>query len=181
MSVEKDTILKAKAGDYSAFEEIVKAYSDKLFGILLRLTSNLHDAEDALQETFIRVFKGLKRLRSVDSFDLWIIRIAVNVARSLVRKRSPPYVQIEDVEELVGDMVEPFHNMDREELKNALEIAVASLPVELKEAFILRDIEGMKVKEISEILGISESLVKVRAHRARLLLRKKLSEYRGMH
>ncbi|HDI83399.1 hypothetical protein DRQ17_07505 [bacterium] len=178
MSLDRETLLKAKKGDYSAFEKIVREYSDKLYGVLLRTTGNPQDAEDALQETFIRVFKGIERLKSVESFDVWLMRIAINVARSLVRKREPPYIPIENIEELVdGYADQPFHAMDRKALKNALEKAISELPVELKEPFILRDIEGMKVKEIAHVLGISESLVKVRAHRARLLLRKKLVEY----
>ncbi|MCD6277185.1 RNA polymerase sigma factor [candidate division WOR-3 bacterium] len=178
MSLDRETLLKAKRGDYPAFEKIVRGYSDKLYGILLRITGNPQDAEDALQDTFIRVFKGIRRLKSVDSFDVWLVRIAINVARSLVRKREPPYIPIENIEELVdGYADQPFHTMDRRALKTALEKAISELPVELKESFVLRDIEGMKVKEIAHILGISESLVKVRAHRARLLLRKKLLEY----
>ena len=175
---DEELVKRFLKGDKTALDELLQRYYSRVYRLAYGILRNPQDAEDALQETFIRVFKGIDRLKSVESFDVWLMRIAINVARSLVRKREPPYVPIENIEELVdGYADQPFHAMDRRALKTALEKAISELPVELKEPFILRDIEGMKVKEIAHVLGISESLVKVRAHRARLLLRKKLVEY----
>ena len=180
MSDITELVKKAKRGDFSAFEKLVKSHSAKVYSVLLRITGNSADAEDGLQETFLRVFKSLNRLRGDENFSIWLMRIEVNVARSIVRKREPYHFNIDTIpitKELFDWSENPELVLKRKELLHAIEKFINELPVEFREPFVLRDVEGFSVKDISKILGISESLVKIRAHRARLVLREKITQF----
>jgi RNA polymerase sigma-70 factor (ECF subfamily) len=176
-----------KSGDRAEFGRLVEAYSAPIYRLALKILGNQQDAEDVLQETFIKAYRHLKEFEGRSSFSTWLYRIASNEALMLLRRRHPDAVSVDEpVQTADGDM-EPVEIVDwcclpEEELLSAesrtyLDHAIDELTPNLKVVFILRDIEGLSVRDTAEALRISEAAVKTRLLRARLQLREKLSYY----
>ncbi|MGQ9491073.1 MAG: RNA polymerase sigma factor [Anaerolineae bacterium] len=177
----------AKAGRQEAYAAIVERYSGTIYNLALRLTGNPQEAEDVLQETFISAFRALSRFEGRSQLGTWLYRIAYNVALMRLRKQQLPTQSLD--EPLAGDDDEPIPRqfvdwswlpdemLLGKELRNTLEAALRTLPVSLRSVFVLRDIEGLSTAETAQALGLTETNVKVRLHRARLALREKLSQY----
>ncbi len=163
----------SKNGDVAAFEELVKRYDGKLFRIAQHLTHNREDAEDIVQEAFLKAFQYLGQFRENSKFSTWLIRITLNQSLMKLRKRRP-------TREVSID-----NNFQSEEDSRPIDVADwAPNPEELYSAaelremvFVLRDIEGLSLEQTAEALGLSLSAVKARSRRARLQLRERLSEY----
>jgi RNA polymerase sigma-70 factor (ECF subfamily) len=174
------------AGDRAAFAELVEKTSSRVYGLAVRMLNNEQDAEDALQETFIKAYKALPEFEGRSSITTWLYRIAANEALMLLRKRKPLQQSVEldddegDVEslpEIVDWRYLPEKEMMTSETRKMLQNEVNRLSEPLKMVFILRDVEGFSGKETAEILGIQENAVKTRLVRARLKLRDGLSGY----
>jgi RNA polymerase sigma-70 factor (ECF subfamily) len=176
-----------KSGDRAEFSRLVEAYSAPIYRLALKILGDQQDAEDVLQETFIKAYRHLKEFEGRSSFSTWLYRIASNEALMLLRRRHPEAISVDEpVQTPNGDM-EPVEIVDwcclpEEELLSAesrahLDHAIDELSANLKVVFILRDIEGLSVRETAEALRISEAAVKTRLLRARLQLREKLSHY----
>jgi RNA polymerase sigma-70 factor, ECF subfamily len=176
-----------KSGDRVEFGRLVEAYSAPIYRLALKILGDQQDAEDVLQETFIKAYRHLKEFEGRSSFSTWLYRIASNEALMLLRRRHPEAISVDEpVQTPNGDM-EPVEIVDwcclpEEELLSAesrthLDQAIDELSANLKVVFILRDIEGLSVRETAEALRISEAAVKTRLLRARLQLREKLSHY----
>jgi RNA polymerase sigma-70 factor, ECF subfamily len=171
--------------DRSEYAHLVEAYSDRIYRMALRMTGNAQDAEDALQETFIKVFKYIAGFRGNSSFSTWIYRIGMNEALMLLRKRKPEGFSLdednEDEDVAPREVADwdplPEQQLMSTEMNEKLSKAVLRLPETLRGVFLLRDTEQLSVKETAEALDITEGTVKVRLLRARLKLREYLNDY----
>jgi RNA polymerase sigma-70 factor (ECF subfamily) len=176
-----------KQGDREEISRMVEVYSPAVYRLANRMVGNEQDAEDVLQETFFKVIRSLKTFEEKSSLATWIYRIAVNEALMVLRKRKPDTLELEisrDDDDAIETPVEivdwcclPERELMDDESSVFLKKAVSSLSPGLKAVFLLRDVEGMSVRETSEALKVSESVVKTRLLRARLKLREDLSHY----
>lgn len=179
-------VAEAKAGSYEAFEDLVNRYEKKIYRLGLNLTGNPEDAEDMLQETFLKAFEHLSDFREDSRFYTWIVRIAINQGLMKLRKRrGSKEVQIEDGENDDGEIIprdfadwrpNPEQELQRTELETILQSAARSLPMTFRTVFFLRDVDGLSTEETAELLNLSEGAVKARLFRARLRLREELSK-----
>jgi len=186
--VEEKVLLEAlKAGDRAEFARLVETYSPHIYRLALKMLLNPQDAEDILQETFIKAFRYLKGFDGRSSISTWLYRIATNEALMLLRRKHPELVSIDEPVETEEGEREPLEIVDwcclpEEELTSAegrayLDKAMTSLPYNLRVVFLLREIEGLSTREVAEVLNLSETAVKTRLSRARLHLREDLSTY----
>jgi RNA polymerase sigma-70 factor, ECF subfamily len=182
---EAPLVARAKTGDMSAFSELVKHYDRRVFRMAKQITQNDDDAEDVLQETFLKAYTHLDDFQGNSKFYTWLVRIAVNEALMKLRKRrSSRTVPLDEPidtgeDEVVREIAvwdeNPEQQYSRDELSSILEEAVESLKPAYRTVFILRDIEEMSIEETAEALNLSISAVKSRLLRARLQLREKLT------
>jgi RNA polymerase sigma-70 factor (ECF subfamily) len=182
---EAQIIASILAGNMHEFHDLIRPYERSVYIMALSLLHNEADAEDAAQETFLKAFRNLARFRGDAKFSTWLISIALNEARS--RLRSKKNVKMESLDEapdgldhvspaLLRDWREiPSEALERKEVRQLLQHAVTDLPPIYREVFMLRDVEELSVNESAEALGITVASVKVRLHRARLMLQKKLA------
>lgn len=168
---------RAKAGDVSAFDELVRKTYKSTYKLALKLTGNVDDAFDVLQETYLRAFGSLKKFRADSSFPTWLYRITSNCASTLIAAgKSRSYDQLDGQNELADTSEESnleemaAKSVDRDGLRAAL----SSLPKRLQAVVLLRDVYGFAHKEIADRLGITEAAAKVRLHRGRLKLKEEL-------
>ncbi len=178
-----------KTGDKAEFARFVEAYSTPIYRLALRILSDPQDAEDVLQETFLKAFRALPAFEGRSSLSTWLYRIAVNEALMAVRKRSPEMISVDQDVETPDGEIEAMQIVDwcclpESELLSAegrkfLDAAIQRLPTTLKLVFVLRDIQGLSIREAAEALNLSETAVKTRLLRARLNLRDQLSSYYG--
>lgn len=183
---ESILVTEAKAGHYEAFEELVNRYERKIYRLGMNITGNPEDAEDVLQETFLKAFQHLPEFREDSRFYTWIVRIAVNEALMKLRKRrSSKEVSMEDSEDGNGEVAvrdfadwkpNPEQILAQAELENILRNAIRSLPPTFRTVFYLRDVEGLSTEETAGMLNLSIGAVKARLFRARLRLREELGK-----
>ncbi len=184
-SDDSEILARLKAGDMSACTACVNAHSDSLYRLAYRLLRDEAAAEDVVQETFLNAFKGLDKFDGRSKLSTWLFRIAYNNALMRLRSHKPAApLESEEEEPSSVSVVVPWHEtpeevLSRQEMKEVLDKAIGSLPPALRAVFELRDIQEHSTAETAEILGLTEAAVKVRLHRARLLLREKLSGYFG--
>lgn len=179
-------VSKAKAGSYAAFESLVNRYEQKIYRLGLNITGNPEDAEDVLQETFLKAFENLARFREDSRFYTWIVRIAVNQGLMKLRKRrSDKSVPMEDVVNEEGEVMprdhadwrpDPERLLAQAEVREILQKAAFALPPTFRTVFFLRDVEGFSTEETAQMLNLTVSAVKARLFRARLQLREQLSK-----
>lgn len=176
-----------RAGDKRVFAQMVDLYADKLYNLILKLLGDPRDAEDVLQETFISVYQNIGGFEGRSKLGTWLYRIAYNTAMMRLRKKRPETVSIDepllldDGKEVPRQLHDwsalPEQELLTEEGLHHMEEAIRALPESLRSVFVLRDIEGLSTAETGEALGLTETAVKSRLHRARLFLRERLSEY----
>ncbi len=180
-----------RAGDQAEFVRLVDAYSGPIYRLGLRMLGNAQDAEDVLQNTFVSALTHLPGFEGRSSISTWLYRIAANEALMLIRRRRPE-VNIEDSQTADSDVdLRPTRFVDwsampedqllSEEGKKSLDDAIHLLPETLRMVFVLRDVEGLSIKETAQVLILSETNVKTRLLRARLFLRERLSAYYSEH
>lgn len=179
-------IAKAKAGDVDAFGALVERHESKVYGLCLKMLGNHEDAEDCLQEVFIKAFEALPRFREESRFSTWIYRIATNACLMRLRKRKIETVSLDQPVELGDGSVsrdvedwssDPAADVMSDELGSVLTQHINELEPDNRIVFVLRDIHGMSTDETASVLGLSVPAVKSRLHRARLFLRQRLSDY----
>lgn len=179
-------VAEAKAGSYAAFEELVNRYEKKIYRLELNLTGNPEDAEDALQEAFLKAFVHLADFREDARFYTWLVRIAVNEGLMKLRKRrSDKSVPIQDSVDEEGEVMprefadwkpNPEEQYAQAEIEEILRNAAQALSPAFRTVFLLRDVEGLSTQETADVVGISEGAAKARLFRARLQLREELSK-----
>ncbi len=175
-----------RSGDRDEFARLVDAYSGPIYRLGLRMLGREQDAEDVLQNTFVKILQHIKGFEQRSSLSTWIYRIASNEALMMLRKMRPEVNLDEQGDNDDEDFMPvqfvdwgalPDETLESKEAKNYLEKAIQDLPEPMRVVFILRDIEGLSIKETSEALNLTETNVKTRLLRARLSLREKLSGY----
>ena len=182
---ETALVERARTGDQQAFGELVRQYERKIYRLAMNITRNEEDAEDVLQEAFLKAYEHLDRFKGDSKFYTWIVRIAVNEALMKLRRRKgdrtvPLDEPLDTGEETMAREIavwedNPEQQYSKEEIQNILSEAVDSLKPDFRTVFTLRDIEEMSTEETAEVLGISVPAVKSRLLRARLALREKLT------
>jgi len=180
-------LLALQTGDRAEFARFVEVYSGQVYRLALKMLQNTQDAEDILQETFIKAYKALPNFEGRSSLSTWLYRIATNEALMFLRKKRPVQVSVDEpIENDEGDerprqMVDwcclPESELMSTEAQVNLDRSVKQLPESLRAVFLLRDIEGLSTRETAEVLDISEAAVKTRLSRARFQLRELLSTY----
>ena len=179
-------VAAAKAGDIPAFETLVGRYERKIFRLTQNITQNREDAEDAMQEAFLKAFQHLGEFQGNSRFYTWLVRIAVNQALMKLRKRRPNVVSLDEDLDTGEDMMprevedwgpSPEQRYEQTELSGILSNVIGELDPQFRVVFQLRDIEELSTEETAEALGLSVPAVKSRLLRARLKLRQKLNQH----
>ncbi|MEE9261790.1 MAG: RNA polymerase sigma factor [Dehalococcoidia bacterium] len=162
------------------FSDVVEKYSSYVYNIALRMTNNVHDAEDIMQEVFISAYKAYPHFRGQAEVSTWLYRITVNACLMKFRKEKKSRYLVEtgyedmDIPDWAMDPVKTSLNS---ELRRLLEEGLARLPPDLRAAVVLRDVQGFSGQEAASILDISVSALKTRLHRGRVLIRQYLTPY----
>ncbi|RIX46022.1 RNA polymerase sigma factor SigW [Paenibacillus nanensis] len=173
----------ALKGDQQAFAELVDLYQDKLYHMAYRMLSNRQEAEDVVQDTFLRVYKNLDRFDETLKFSTWIYRIATNLCIDRLRKRKQTYsldAESQDYEGLDGYSMIPSDDRTPEselilsDTQRIIHQAMETLPPKYKSVMMLRYIQDLSLQEVGDILGMPVTTIKTRVHRGREFLRKKL-------
>jgi RNA polymerase sigma-70 factor (ECF subfamily) len=177
----------ARAGDVGSFEQLVRRYDRNVFRIAQHITQNREDAEDVVQDAFLKAFQNLGQFQGQSKFYTWLVRIAVNEALMRLRRRRPErMVSIdEDVKteedsiprEIADWSPNPEQLYNQAELKDILQKTIQGLPPSFRTVFVLRDVEGLSTEETADALGLSVPAVKSRLLRARLQLRERLTKF----
>ena len=193
MNSEEQALVKAlHRGDRYACNDLVERYSSRIYNVALKLTGHPVEAEEVLQETFINACRGAENFEGRSSLGTWLYRIATNNGLMRLRRREALTVPLDPSpdgeaegefwpQQLQDWNWEPESVALSDELHQAMDKAVETLPDSLRAAFVLRDLEGLSTHEAAEVLGITPSNLKVRLHRARLMLREQLMSYFTEH
>lgn len=185
---------KLVAGDRAEFARLVDVYSGSIYRLGLKMLGSPQDAEDVLQNTFLSALTHLSTFEGRSSVATWLYRIAANEALMMIRKRKPE-VSLEhetqedgtqSFEEIKPTVFADWSGLPEDELlssegRSILDATIQALPETLRIVFILRDIEGLSIKETAETLNLTETNVKTRLLRARMFLRERLSTYYAEH
>lgn len=183
---EARLVAAAKSGDLNAFDLLVSRYERKIFRLTLRITQNREDAEDAMQEAFLKAYEHLSDFQGGSRFYTWLVRIGVNQALMKLRKRRPNQVSLDEPTETDDSEVfkeiadwgpSPEQRFAQTELHEILDRAITGLEPDYRNVFILRDVEGIPTEEAAQLLAISVPAVKTRLLRARLKLRQNLNPF----
>ena len=186
-SDELSLVRAAKAGNIDAFEQLVRRYDRNVFRIAQHITQNREDAEDVVQEAFLKAFQNLQNFHEQSKFYTWLVRIAVNEAlMKLRRRRTGKLVSLDEDVQTEEDSVprevadwapNPEQLYNQAELHDILQKTIQGLPASFRTVFVLRDVEGLSTEETAEALDLSIPAVKSRLLRARLQLRNRLTKY----
>jgi len=184
---EKFSLEALRNGDRTEFAALVEAYYAMIYQLAIKMVGNPQDAEDILQETFIKAYRHLKDFDGRSSLSTWLYRVATNEALMFLRRKHPEQVSIDEPLDSGEGEMEPVQIVDwcclpekellSSEARLHLDRAIEKLSPSLRVVFILRDIQGLSTLETSEVLNLSETAVKTRLSRARLRLREELSSY----
>jgi RNA polymerase sigma-70 factor (ECF subfamily) len=181
---EAQMIASILAGNTHEFHTLIQPYERSVYSMALSMLQNEADAEDAAQEAFLKAFRNLRKFRGEAKFSTWLISITLNEARSRLRqKKTAKTESLDELNEdghvlpaLLRDWREiPSEVLERREVRVMLQHAITGLPLIYREIFLLRDLEELSVNQSAEALGISVAAAKVRLHRARMMLQKKLA------
>jgi len=179
-------VAAAKRGDTHAFEELVNRYEAKIFRLTMNITRNREDAEDAMQDAFLKSYAHLKDFQEDSRFYTWLVRIAANEALMRLRKRRPNQFSLDEPVEGDEDLMpreladwgpSPEQRFAQTEMHEILSEVIDKLEPDFRIVFVLRDVEELSTEETAKALGISVPAVKSRLLRARLKLRQKLNRY----
>lgn len=178
-----------QSGDRAEFARLVDAYSTQIYRVALKMLGDEQDAEDVLQNTFMKVLQSIEKFEGRSSLSTWLYRIGVNEALMLLRRQKPTISVAMDYEGDDDEIQHPTQFTDwcclpeedllSDEARRHLDKAIRRLPEKLQVVFLLRDVEGLSIRETSEALDLTETAVKTRLLRARLFLREQLSTYYG--
>ena len=187
VSEEMQLVRRAKRGDVQAFEELVRRYDRNVFRIAQHITQNREDAEDVVQEAFLKAYRNLAKFQEQSKFYTWLVRIAVNEALMKLRRKKPGRTVSLDEEikteddslprEVADWSPNPEQMYNQAELRDILTRTIQGLPSGFRTVFVLRDVEGLSTEETAEALELSIPAVKSRLLRARLQLRERLNRF----
>ena len=181
---DKSLVGLAQEGDTRAFDELVHRYSSKVYRLSYKILRHEEDAAEALQDTFLSAYRGLKNFKSQSTFSTWLYRIATNASLMRYRKRRANHVSLEQSQMEDGEPLDlpdwssqPLEELLTQETREIMAEGVQRLPDDLRTVFVLRDLQELSNAEVAEILDLSVAAVKSRLHRARLALRGWLNRY----
>jgi RNA polymerase sigma-70 factor (ECF subfamily) len=188
VTVKTEVSLEAlKAGDKAELARMVELYSEPIYRLGLKMLGSEQDAEDILQETFMKALRSIQQFEGRSSISTWLYRIAMNEIFLTLRKKKPIEEPLDGYDgdgeepekprEIIDWCCLPENELMTAEVRETMNQAIEKLSPALRSVFILRDINHLSVKETAEALGISEAAVKTRLLRARLQLREDLSVY----
>ena len=188
VGLDEDVLVtQAREGDTQAFTTLVRRYEGKIFRLAMHVTQNREDAEDVLQETFMKAYEHLDQFKGDSKFYTWIVRIAVNQAlMKLRRRRTDKTVSMDEqidtgedtvVREIAAWDENPEQRFSRDEIGKIMDGAIESLDPIYRSVFVLRDVEDLSTEETADALGLSIPAVKSRLLRARLQLRERLTRF----
>ena len=177
---DAELVRRIRAGETALFELVMRRYNQRLFRVLRALLRDEAEAEDVLQDAYVRAYAHLGQLEQPERLASWLTHIAVHEARARLRRRG----RIAEVKEgplhaVPSPSSDPEQEALGKQLQRVLVSAIDDLPVGYRTVFVLRDVEGMSTAEVSESLGVSEQAVKMRLHRARGVLRQVLYDRVG--
>ncbi len=182
---ESEMIAAVLAGEIQVYHELIHPYERSVYVMAFSYMKNREDAEDVAQEAFVKAFRKLASFRAESKFSTWLISITINEARTRLRRqalvRMEPLDQLPDEDKgispaLLRDWREiPSEAVERDEVRLLIQRAVEQLPEIYRQIFLLRDVEELTINETAEALNISIPSVKVRLHRARMMLQKQLA------
>ncbi|MDQ0220152.1 RNA polymerase sigma factor SigW [Peribacillus cavernae] len=179
----KKRIKQVLKGDQNAFGEIVELYKDKVFQVCFRMLGNRHEAEDMAQEAFVRAYVNIQSFHINMKFSTWLYRIATNLCIDRIRKKKPDFYLDAEVagteglnmySQVAADTVLPEDELESLELQETIQAEILKLPEKYRSPIVLKYIEELSLKEISEILDLPVGTVKTRIHRGREALRNQL-------
>ena len=175
-------VLRAQEGDRGAFDELVRRHADRLYGLVAGMIGPGHEAEEVVQETFLRAWKSIGRFKGKSQFYTWLYRIGTNEANrrgaQVTRHRARTAFSIDEEtgRELAADSADPARSAQLSELRQELARAVTDLPADQKQAIVLRDMSGLSTAESAEIMGVGEAAFKSKLHRGRLTVRSAVAD-----
>ncbi|WP_409303809.1 RNA polymerase sigma factor SigW [Peribacillus sp. SCS-155] len=183
-----ETVVKARIkqvlkGDQNAFGELVELYKDKVYQICYRMLGNRHEAEDMAQEAFVRAYVNIRSFNIKMKFSTWLYRIATNLCIDRIRKKKPDYYLDAEVagtegldmySQIAADSAQPEEELESLELREAVQAEILKLPDKYRSVIVLKYMEELSLKEISDILDLPVGTVKTRIHRGREALKNKL-------
>jgi RNA polymerase sigma-70 factor, ECF subfamily len=191
-TLDSELVERAKSGDLNAFETLTNRHEQRVYSLALRMLGHQQDAEDVTQQTFLSALESLSGFRGEAQFSTWLLRIASHAALKVIRKRKGlSTVSLDEATEpddqdsiphpeFIADWRDsPEELVRKHEVRSLLNQALDQLDEKHRLVFLLRDVEGMSVKETAEVLGLSEANTKVRLLRARLQLREILTHSLG--
>ncbi len=182
-TIVKNRIKQIKNGDQNAFAEIVELYKDKVFQLCFRMLGNRHEAEDIAQEAFLRAYVNINSYDTKRKFSTWLYRIATNLSIDRIRKKKPDYYLDAEVagaegltmySQVAADVSLPEDEVESLELQETIQKEILKLPDKYRSVIVLKYIDELSLKEISEILDLPVGTVKTRVHRGREALRNQL-------
>lgn len=187
MLVELETIQRAQSGDEAAFNQIVQAYRKRILGTVYRLIGHPGDVEDVSQDVFVRLYHSLSQLRSLEVFERWLHRLTVNTTYDYLRKKrrstAITMADLSDEQLVVADAVEGGkqhgEELRRQEARATVQALLGRISEEDRILLLLREVEGLSLKELNEIYDIKENALKVRLFRARKRALKELERLRA--
>lgn len=177
MSIEEEQFIKrAKIGDSKSFGQLVTKYQKRAFNLAFRIVCDEDDAQDVVQESFIKIWKNMKMYNQNIKFSTWMHTIVTNTAIDLQRSNSKKsLIDIDNVEINVRQLVDnPEDEMDNKELGSLIKLASNELTPKQRIVFVLRDLQGLKSEEVSEILKLSANSIKSNLYHARKAIKEKL-------
>lgn len=169
-----DLIRLCREGDLAAFRELVLQYQAAAHGLARRFVGNLEDAEDIVQEAFVRVWRHLARFDTGQSFSTWLFRIITNLAYDVLRKRIKHHTSITQWGDSIDFVTQESNTDEALQIAMTIRYKAARLPITQQLVFVLRDLQELSVAEVAQILQISENAVKVNLHNARHAIRLQL-------
>jgi len=173
---EAEIVVRVLKGEKQAFAMLVDEYKNPIYNLAYRMTNNLHDAEDLAQETFIRAYQNLARYDRNKKFFTWLYTIGINLIRNHLKKNSTPIDPLTEINIASACRIQENktteENIPAEEKMIQLEKSLLKLPVDLREAIVLKYYQGLTFEEVSAITGDSQSAVKMRIYRGLETLKK---------
>jgi RNA polymerase sigma-70 factor (ECF subfamily) len=182
VDVDPALVRACQRGEPAALDALIRATYADVYALARRMLADPDEASDATQEVFVRVMRSVLGFRGESTFGTWLHRVTVNVCLTMLRKRSrareaglvagrTPFGLPDDESWLVASGPQPDEAAETSDLAARSEAAIATLPEDARAVVVLRDIEGLSTKEVADLLGVTESVVKVRLHRAHARLR----------
>lgn len=178
---EAALVASAQAGDSQAFEELARRHCPRLERVLVRITRDPEAAHDALQEALIRAWQNIRRFEGRSSFFTWLTRIGINEAYRTMKRNEAAAATL-PLDNAIGERIPGWGNRPEEvfesrEFLAAIDAALVRVPVDFREAVVLRDVEALSTAEAAEVLGIEVGALKSRLHRGRMALRRELDVF----